>query len=469
MTKLSIIFLIYIAVFVVPAIFAVLLDNRQPAKAVSWILVLVFLPVIGFMLYFFFGQNTRKEHLINQKSLDQLTKQTMAEFVAQRDLHLPEKYSPLINQFIETNMSLPFKDNEVEIFTEGSSLFLSLLYNIGQARHHVHIETYIIDDDAIGNLVADALIDCASRGVEVRLIYDGVGNWRVPNKFFRRMTDAGVKAHPFLPVYFPLLTSRVNYRNHRKTIVIDGETAYIGGMNIATRYIKDWRDTHMMVQGGVVNAIQRAFLIDWYFVSQTLITGQRYYPEPRTNISNDCIAQLVTGSPVSPDPTIVQGFVRTIIEARDYLYMETPYFLPTETIMFALHTAVSAGVDVRLIVPMRSDAKVVEWASRSYVLQAIDAGVKVYAYAEKFNHSKFLVADDTLCTCGSTNIDFRSFENNFEANIFFYDRDVAKRMKQVFLDDMALCISTSELKYTHRPSYIQRLWESSVRLLSPLL
>ena len=202
---------------------------------------------------------------------------------------------------------------------------------------------------------------------------------------------------------------------------------------------------------------------------RTLITGQRYYPEPRTNISNDCIAQLVTGSPVSPDPTIVQGFVRTIIEARDYLYMETPYFLPTETIMFALHTAVSAGVDVRLIVPMRSDAKVVEWASRSYVLQAIDAGVKVYAYAEKFNHSKFLVADDTLCTCGSTNIDFRSFENNFEANIFFYDRDVAKRMKQVFLDDMALCISTSELKYTHRPSYIQRLWESSVRLLSPLL
>ncbi|RRD02636.1 cardiolipin synthase [Prevotella sp. OH937_COT-195] len=469
MTNLGIIFLIYNVVFVIPAIFAVLLDNRQPAKAVSWILVLVFLPVIGFLLYFFFGQNIRKEHLINQKSLDQLTKRTMVEFVTQRDLRLPEKHSPLINQFIESNWSLPFKNNDVEIFTQGSQFFLSLLYNIGQARHHVHIETYIIEDDEMGNLIADALIDCAARGIEVRLIYDYVGSWHVPKRFFRRMTDAGVKVYPFLPVYFPVLTSKVNYRNHRKIIVIDGETAYIGGMNIATRYTKNWRDTHLLVRGGVVNAIQRAFLIDWYFVSQMLITGLRYYPEPKVKVSNNCIAQLVTGSPVSPDPTIMQGYVRIIVEARNYIYMETPYFLPTETIMFALHTATNAGVDVRLMVPMKSDAKVVEWASRSYVLQAIDAGVKVFAYTKMFNHSKILVVDDTLCTCGSTNIDFRSFENNFESNIFFYDEDTAKRMKQVFLDDLKHCISTSELKYTHRPSYIQRLWESLVRLLSPLL
>lgn len=469
MINLSIIFLIYIVVFVIPAIFTVLLDNRQPAKAVSWILVLVFLPVIGFLLYFFFGQNIRKERLINQKSLDQLTKRTMVEFVAQRDLYLPEKYSPLINQFIESNWSLPFKDNDVEILTRGSDFFLSLLYNIGQARHHVHIETYIIEDDAIGNLVADALIDCVNRGVEVRLIYDDVGSWRVSGKFFRRMTDAGVKVYPFLPVYFPLLTSKINYRNHRKIIIIDGETAFVGGINIAVRYAKKWRDTHLLVRGGIVNAIQRAFLIDWYFVSRTLITGLRYYPEPKTKISNNCIAQLVTGSPVTPDHDIMQGYVRIIIEARDYVYMETPYFLPTETIMFALRTAANAGVDVLLIVPLKSDAKVVEWASRSYVLQAIDAGVKVFAYEKEFNHSKILVSDDALCTCGSTNIDFRSFENNFEANVFFYDTEVAKRMKQVFLDDLNHCIPTSELKYTHRPSYIQRLWESVVRLLSPLL
>ena len=177
MTNLVIIFLVYYGIFVVPTIFAILLDNRQPAKAVSWILVLVFLPFIGLLLYFFFGQNIRKERLINQKSLDQLTKRTMVEFVAQRDLRLPDNYAPLINQFIESNWSLPFKDNTTEIFTCGADFFLSLLYNIGQAAHHIHIDTYLIEDDAIGNLVADALIDAAQRGVEVRLIYDDVGSW----------------------------------------------------------------------------------------------------------------------------------------------------------------------------------------------------------------------------------------------------------------------------------------------------
>ena len=273
MTNLVIIFLVYYGIFVVPTIFAILLDNRQPAKAVSWILVLVFLPFIGLLLYFFFGQNIRKERLINQKSLDQLTKRTMVEFVAQRDLRLPDNYAPLINQFIESNWSLPFKDNTTEIFTSGADFFLSLLYNIGQAAHHIHIDTYLIEDDAIGNLVADTLIDAAQRGVEVRLIYDDVGSWKVPRRFFRRMADAGIELYPFLPVYFPVLTSKVNYRNHRKLIVIDGVTAYIGGMNIALRYANKWRDTHMLVRGGVVNAIQRAFLVDWYFVSQTLITG----------------------------------------------------------------------------------------------------------------------------------------------------------------------------------------------------
>jgi cardiolipin synthase len=230
-------------------------------------------------------------------------------------------------------------------------------------------------------------------------------------------------------------------------------------MNIALRYANKWRDTHMLVRGGVVNAIQRAFLVDWYFVSQTLITGRKYYPEPKVKVSNNCIAQIVTSSPVTPDPEMMQGYVRIIVEARRYVYMETPYFLPTESIMFALRTAAIAGVDVQLMVPFKSDAKVVEWASRSYVLQAIDAGVKVFAYKREFNHSKILVADDALCTCGSTNIDFRSFENNFEANIFFYDEDMARRMKQVFIDDLQHCISADELKYTHRTSYIQRLWE----------
>lgn len=244
-------------------------------------------------------------------------------------------------------------------------------------------------------------------------------------------------------------------------------------MNIALRYVKGtarhaWRDTHLRVEGGVVYAIQRAFLIDWYFVDRTLITNRKYYPMLDT-MPNDCIAQVVTSSPIMPWPDIMQGYVRILLEARHYVYIETPYFMPTDPVLFAMCTAAQAGVDVRLMVPAHSDAKLPEWATRSFVGQVVAAGVKVYLYQAGFNHSKLLVTDDSLCTCGSTNVDFRSFENNFESNIFFYDSQMALRMKQVFNDDLAHCqLLTSESAFMHR-GFGQRLWESIIRLFSPLM
>ena len=465
--------MLYVAIMI-PAIIRVLLDNRQPAKTMAWILVLAFMPFVGIIFYIFFGQNTRKERHISDRSMDQLTKRSMLEFVEQENLHLPANNKPLMNLFTNQNWAFPFKDNRVDIFTDGYEFICSLLYNIGKAQHHIHLDTYIFEDDALGYLVADALIDKAEQGVEIRVIYDDVGCWKVKDAFFERMRDTGIDVHAFMPVRFPAFTSKVNYRNHRKLCVIDGKVGFIGGMNIAKRYVKGtgkqpWRDTHLRIQGGGVYALQRAFLIDWYFVDRTLITNRVYYPSVDIHINNSCLVQVVTSSPIAPWPDIMQGYVRILLQAQKYVYMETPYFLPTEPVLFAMRTAALAGVDIRLMIPRKADAKLVEWASRSYVMEAIEAGVKVYLYMGGFNHSKLLVSDDNLCTVGSTNIDFRSFENNFEANAFFYDEEMAQRIKAIYLKDESQSILVDDVSYFVKRPFMKRLFESIVRLLSPLL
>lgn len=467
------IFIVYVCV-VLGTMLTVLMDNRQPAKTMAWVMVLIFIPVVGIVLYFFFGQNTRKEKFISRQSMDQLTKRSMLEFAEQQNLVLPDEHSVLINLFKTQNWALPFKNNTTDILTDGTDFFISLLRDIGQATHHIHLETYIICDDPLGRFLADALADKARQGVEVRFIYDDVGCWNVPNSFFEQMRNAGIDVHAFMPVKFPAFTSKVNYRNHRKLCVIDGKIGYIGGMNVAMRYVKGsngraWRDTHMRIRGGAVYGIQRAFLVDWFFVDRTLVTNRCYYPMLDGSINNGCIMQVVTSSPISPWPEMMQGYVRILLEAKRYVYMETPYFLPTEPVMFAMRTAALAGVDVRLMVPLHSDAKFVEWASRPYIQEAADSGVKVYLYKAGFNHSKLLVSDDSLSTCGSTNIDFRSFENNFESNVFIYDCGMAQRVKAVFIGDMKNCVMYGDYMRTRRLSFTHRLWESFVRLFSPLM
>ena len=465
--------LLYVAIMI-PAIIRVLLDNRQPAKTMAWILVLAFMPFVGIIFYIFFGQNTRKERHISDRSMDQLTKRSMLEFVEQENLHLPANNKPLMNLFTNQNWAFPFKDNRVDIFTDGYEFICSLLYNIGKAQHHIHLDTYIFEDDALGYLVADALIDKAEQGVEIRVIYDDVGCWKVKDAFFERMRDTGIDVHAFMPVRFPAFTSKVNYRNHRKLCVIDGKVGFIGGMNIAKRYVKGtgkqpWRDTHLRIQGGGVYALQRAFLIDWYFVDRTLITNRVYYPPVDIHINNSCLVQVVTSSPIAPWPDIMQGYVRILLQAQHYVYLETPYFLPTEPVLFAMRTAAIAGVDIRLMVPRHADARLVELAGMSYVRKVLEAGVVVCFYEDGFNHSKLLVCDDELCTCGSSNVDFRSFENNFEANIFFYDHNMAMRMKQVFIDDLRHCTIVSNVDDLPRGSFLHRLLQSLVRLVSPLM
>lgn len=465
--------LVAYTVIAIVAMITVLLEHRQPAKTIAWVLMLSFLPLVGIVLYFFFGRRTRKNRHIWEKSLNQLTKRSMIEFAEQKQLELPEEHKELIQLFVNQNFALPFKNNETDVYVSGYEFFPALLAEISKATHHIHIVSYIIDDDPLGRLLRDALIDKARKGVEVRLLFDDVGSWKTPNRFFEQMREEGIEVHPFMPVRFPAFTGKVNYRNHRKIIVIDGKVGFIGGMNLAQRYVKGhkgimWRDTHLKISGAAVYGLQRAFLIDWFHADRTLITDRKYYPDTTITPNNNLI-QIVTSSPTNVWEELEQGYIKILLSAKRYVYMETPYFLPTEPIFFAMRTAALSGVDVRLMVSLKTDSKLVQMASRSYLTQTIQAGVKVLCYEEGFNHTKLLVADDNVATIGSANIDFRSFENNFEANAFFYDKSMAQRTKDIFLTDETKCVPLEKIKEINHKSFIYRLWESVVRLLSPLL
>ena len=466
----TIINIVYIAV-IIGTITVVILDNRNPVKTIAWVLVLMFLPLVGLVFYFFFGRSTRREKLISRKSYDRLLKKPMAAYNAQKPEEIPEEYRTLMQFFWETNQSLPFQAYEMETYTNGYSKIKALIKELLKAKNHIHMEYYIFLNDAVGRMIKDILIQKAKEGVEVRVIYDDVGCWETPSSFYEEMRDAGIEVRSFLKVRFPLFTSKVNYRNHRKIVIIDGETGFIGGMNLAERYVKGfswgiWRDTHILLRGRAVHGLQTTFLLDWYFVDQTLITSSRYFP--RIELSGDILVQTVTSDPIGPWKEIMQGLTIAITTAKKYVYIQTPYFLPSETILAALQSAALAGVDVRLMLPERSDNRITQWGSCSYLKDVLLAGVKVYFYQKGFLHSKLIVSDDMLSTVGSTNIDFRSFEHNFEVNAFLYCMEAALNLKEVFLQDQRDCIQVTLKKWKSRPIY-EKAIESMVRLLAPLL
>ena len=442
---------------IIGTIVVIILDNRNPVKTMAWILILMFLPIVGLVFYFFFGRSQRRVRMIGKKSYSRLLKKPMAEYLAQDSCALPINYSRLISLFRNTNQAFPFDGNRVEAYTLGLSMLQSLLRELGKATKHIHMEFYIFEDDAIGRLVRDVLMEKARAGVEVRVIYDDVGCWHVPNRFFEEMREAGIEVRSFLKVRFPLF--------------IDGRIGFVGGMNLAERYMRGfswgiWRDTHLLLEGKAVHGLQTAFLLDWYFVDRTLITSTRYFPKIEN--CGTSLAQIVTSEPVGPWKDIMQGLVISISSAKKYFYIQTPYFLPTEAVLVAMQTAALSGVDVRLMLPMRADNRLTHLGSCSYLADVLYSGVKVYFYKKGFLHSKLMVSDDELSTVGSTNVDFRSFEHNFEVNAFIYDTETALQMREIFLQDQRDCVQVFLKNWVKRPWY-RKAAESVVRLMAPLL
>ncbi len=464
-------------VLIISTLTVVLLENRQPAKTIAWVIVIIMLPIVGLVCFYFFGQNIRKERYISRRLYALLTRRMLSGTKHVSSEAVPERYAPLIHLFEHTNSAILTSVSSIDGYITGQEWLQALLREIGAARESIHLETYIIEDDAVGRLVRDALIDRVREGIAVRLIYDDVGCWHTKNSFFRPLMESGAEVAAFLPVRFPSLTHKVNYRNHRKICVIDGRVGFIGGMNLALRYVsrrcRPWRDMHIRIEGGAVADMQRLFLSDWNFVQggheavRNLAASMEQIPSVQTEVP-DCLLQIVPSNPISRYPEIMYGLTWIIQHARRYLYIQTPYFMPTEPVLQALQTAAMSGVDVRLMVPEKPDAFWLRRINDCYFTSVLQAGIRVFQYRAGFLHSKCAVADDDWCTVGSSNMDFRSFENNFEANAFIYGTSAAEAFRDTFLRDQEACHEITLAEWQKR-SYGRRLLEAYTRILAPLL
>ena len=459
------------AVTIISCIFVVLSENRNPIRSLAWVIALIFLPVVGLVFYLFFGRSMRGRHLISRHNKRKLFRSQSSHYdLKTLDLSTTEqqvvKLSHRLSRF-------PFTvNNKATIFTQGDDKFEHLKNDLRKAKHTIYLQYYIFQDDSLGNEIADILIQKARDGVEVKVIYDHVGSFSASSKFFKRMKQGGVEAQPFFRVTFPQLANRINWRNHRKIVVIDHQVGYIGGMNIADRYLgvsadgSAWRDTHLRLEGDIVESLLYAFCIDWNFLKTDGLLQAESSHEPFLN--NETGMQLLTSGPTEPWDNLELSFLRAIAGATKCVYIQTPYFLPTDSLLRALEAAALSNIDVRIMLPKKSDSKMLQYASFSYITQCLKAGIKVYLYNPGMLHSKVMIVDDTFVTTGSVNFDFRSFVNNFESNLMIYDRQLTRQMKDIFFEDLKVCRKLTISTWRNRPRYMRTL-ESLLRLLSPIL
>ncbi len=452
-------------------VLVVLLENRQPERTIAWVVAIILLPVIGLIVFYFFGQNIRRRR--RHRKRHNLSKQKHQHYEVQNETEeeLKDRFKPLKMLCAEEFGAKLLPLEHVDIYNNGSDFLIALLRDIAKAKSYVYLETYIIEDDPVGRLVADVLTDAAKRGVDVRLLYDDVGCWQVPMRFFRRMEQHGVQTASFMPVRFPSLTHKINYRNHRKVCVVDGESGYVGGMNLALRYIGSadytWRDMHLRTIGAAVRRLEDIFLSDWMFVTgDTAQQGQKDADIPPSSPDGPKV-QIVTSDPVTAVPQLLTAYTWAVMHARKYLYLQTPYFMPTEPFLQALKTVSLAGTDVRVMMPKKPDGKMLRRINDSYISELLAAGVRVYLFEGGFLHSKCIAVDDVWCTVGSANMDFRSFLNNIEVGALFYDPDTCAAVRTCFERDMKQCQEVDATRWAGR-SLFRRLLESATRILSPL-
>jgi cardiolipin synthase len=472
---------VLVAIFLltaIPTILVILLENRNPVKSLAWILVLLFLPILGFMLYLYFGQDYRRQKIVSKKSIRRLGEipKIKAEEADLDNPTLPKHHQLLIRLLQKNSDAFPFKGNRMEVYGNEKETFKMLFSAIADAKHEINIEFYIIEYDVVGKQFLNLLMQKALEGVKVRLIFDYVGSFHLKRSLQRTLRKAGVEIYPFLPVHFKitLRRNRVNYRNHRKIIIIDGQIGFTGGVNMAARYLVGnklgrWRDTLLKIDGPAVFGMLNAFLIDWYFVSRQLLTIEMLFTNIKVyDLDKQNIVQIVTSGPDSDWESIMQGVVVAITTATRYVYIQTPYFMPTEVVMSALQTAALSGVDVRVMLPEHTDTWMTQSSSYSYITQSLEAGVKIYLYKNAFLHSKAIVIDDLLSSVGSANMDFRSYEQNFELNAFVFDAETALSLRQLFEQDQEQCEEITLEQWQNRP-VSTRIKESFARLFSPLL
>lgn len=468
------IFEIFLLLIVVGSIVLVIMENRKPYISLFWVMLLVVLPGVGLVLYLLLGKDYRSRRVIKADELaqlDALRNQAVGDSIVEAPAD--DKYTKLASMMRSANDSPLFSGNQVRIFTDFTPLFQAMLDDIAAAKHFVHIQFYIVEDDEVGRQLSSLLIRKAQQGVDVRLIFDSWANLFVRDRYYDHMRQGGVKVQSFQKLLPSMLTREVNCRTHRKIVVIDGQVGYTGGMNIARRYRDginhgNWRDTHIRLQGPAASQLEVSFLSDWRFCTKELLAQPRFFP-PHDPSPHSSLAQIITSGPMDEWNTVMQGLVQAIAQSRRYLYLQTPYFIPTHPILLALRNAALAGVDVRLMIPSTADrGAVMLYASQSYFRDLLPAGVKIYMYNKGYLHAKTMVCDDDFVTIGSTNIDPRSLEQNFEVNAFLYDSELAIHQRNIFMDDLRECTLIDPAEWEQRPAW-HKFRQSFSRMLTPIL
>ncbi len=482
---MSILAILLSLLFLLNLIFAavvIFLERRDPSSTWAWLMVLLFIPFVGFILYLIFGQNLSRKRLFNWDDIkkigieDLISQQMQAVKSHTFSFHHPETeaYNDLIFMQLINNDAVLTQDNEVSIYTDGQDKFDALLEDIDQAEDHIHLQYYIFAKDDLGKRVRDALIKKAKEGVEVRVLYDDMGSRDLSKRFFRELIEHGGEVEAFFPSRIPFINLRLNYRNHRKLVIIDGKIGFVGGFNIGNEYLGldskfgYWRDTHLRIRGKAVNAIQARFILDWNQASHKhdVEFSHRYFIENLP--AGDVAMQIVTSGPDSEWEQIKNGYIKMIMSAKKNILIQTPYFIPDESVLDAIRIAALSGVEVKVMIPNKPDHMFVYWSTYSYVGEILKAGARVYLYENGFIHAKTIVVDDKIASVGTANIDVRSFRLNFEVNAFIYHRETAEKLVISYNKDIELSTELTMDAYLNRTKMI-RFKESISRLLSPIL
>lgn len=475
------IFLVLYAVNFLAVAGVLILDGKSPSKTLSWLLVIVFLPVLGLMLYLFFGFNYRKEKLFLKKEMGDI--EQIENLKKEQLKSLQQKSDSLISQFGHTDMvrhsialllnnsrAIYSEKNHVDILLGGQAKMERLLQDLENARDHIHLEYYIIREETFGLAIKDMLMRKAREGVEVRVLYDDVGCWGLSAGYRLDIERAGGKIVPFRPVRFPVFTSQFNYRNHRKIVVVDGCIGYTGGMNINDAYVKGnphpWRDTQLRIEGEAAKMLQATFILDWRFTTGEVLNEERYFPP--VTVTEKTLIQIVASGPDMEFPGVMHAYFNALCAARHYAYIATPYFVPNQSMYTALQTAALSGVDVRLLIPEDCEIETINLTASSYLEGLMNAGVKVYLYQPSLLHCKIMLTDDVFASVGTANMDIRSFETNFEINAVLYDKKLAQELKRQFLDDLK-CSRPLDLETFRQRGVPRKLLEGLARLWAPML
>lgn len=464
------------------AIVIVFFERRNPKSVWAWLLLLFFLPYVGFIFYLLVGQTMRKQKMFKVKELeDQLN-----EAIRQQENQIKSKnlenldedvigYTDLIMYNLETSGAVLTDDNDIDVFVDGGDKFEALLEDMRGAEHFIHMQYYIIKNDVLFQRIKDVLIEKAAQGVEVRILFDGMGARSVRGKCWRELNAKGIQTAEFFPALLGRFQLRINYRNHRKIVVIDNKIGYVGGFNVGKEYIDldekfgHWRDTHLRIQGPAVLGLQLRFLLDWnYAAKENLLQRPELFNDLTPGTRDSCEVQIISSGPDNTAQQIRDNYLRLFHKAEKSIYIQTPYFIPDESIFNALLIAVRSGIEVNLMIPCIPDHPFVYWATYSYVGDLVMAGAKCYTYDRGFLHSKGVIVDGKVFTYGTANMDIRSFALNFEVNAVVYNAAKAREMEEIFKQDLEHCTQITRDLYAGR-NLIIRIKEQVCRLMSPLL